>query len=86
MEAEMFENPHIIQIKASQRQKELLAELEMLRKIEYSSDIVLVENGRFGRMILAIADLLIAAGVFLKRKMAPVPEKIEDIVIDDVDP
>jgi hypothetical protein len=86
MEAEMFENPHIIHIKAGQRQKELLAELEMLRKMESSSDIVLVDNGRFGKMLLVIADLLIAAGVFLKRKCASVPEKVEDVVSDDAAP
>lgn len=86
MEAEMFEDPHMIHIKAEQKQKELLDELEMLRKIKSSSEVVPVENGWLGRMMLVIADLFIAFGVALRRRWMPVSERDSDIASDDAAP
>lgn len=75
----MFENPHIIYEIAKQRHEELLAEAEYIRKIKSSPNFVKKKNRHLGRVMLPIADLLIAIGVGLNRKFGPAPEALEDV-------
>lgn len=75
----MFEDPYIISIRAKQRQKELLAELEQIRKIKSSSKMIFKrKKRRFGIIMLPIADLLIAVGVAIKRRWGCAPEETEN--------
>jgi hypothetical protein len=78
MEAKMFENPHTTYMISKLKHEELLAEMEMRRKMESYSDIVPPGNRRFENLMQAIADLLIAIGVGLKRRFGPVPGGFED--------
>jgi hypothetical protein len=78
----MFENPDMILMIARQRQKELLAELEMLRKLESSSNFFPVRKRNFASMMTAVADLLIKVGCGLKRKFGNAPGMREDIAYD----
>jgi hypothetical protein len=78
----MFENPDMILAIARQRQKELVAELEMLRKLESSPNVFPVRNRRFASMMTAVADLLIKVGCGLKRRFGNAPGMSESIACD----
>lgn len=82
----MFENPHIIHEIARQKHKELLAEAEHIHRMKASSGIVMKKNRRLGKIILPIADLLIAIGVGLNRRFDAIPERPEDADGNDVAP
>lgn len=69
----MFEDPHMIYEIAKQKHQELLTEIEKIQKIKFSSNIAKRKNRRMGKMVLAIADLLIVIGVGLNRRFGPIP-------------
>jgi len=79
----MFQDPHMIYIVAKQKHEELLAELEKIQKIRSSSNIVLKENRRLGKIMLPIADMFIAMGIAMRRRWGGIPERIEDVVNDE---
>jgi hypothetical protein len=77
----MFYDPHMMMI-AKQKQEELLAEIEQIRKLKSLSNTAKEKNRRMGRIILPIADLFIAIGVGLKIRFASLPEGTEDLISD----
>lgn len=82
----MFEDPHIIYEIAKQKHEELLAEAQFIRKIKSSPNFVRKKKRGLGKIMLPIADLLIAAGVGLNRKFGPASEAMEDAGSDGAGP
>lgn len=68
MEAKMFEHQDIIQLLARERHQECLAEMESIRKIRDLKQTAPPGNRRLKKMMLTIADLLIAIGGGLKKR------------------
>lgn len=82
----MFKDPYIIYEIAKQKHKELLSEAQYIQEIKASSNVVMKKNRRLGKMILPIADLLIAIGVGLNRRFGAKPEGSEDTGSDNTAP
>lgn len=79
----MFEDPHMIYEIAKRKHKELLAEAGYLQKMKNSPNFVKRKNRRLGKLVLPLADLLIAMGVGLNRRFGSIPEGSEDGEGDD---
>lgn len=75
----MFEDPHMIYLIARQKHAELLAELENIQRVKASSKSMDKRKSRWiARIILPIAELLIAMGAGLKRRCGQRVEEAED--------
>jgi hypothetical protein len=81
MEAEMFENPHIIYIIAKMKHEELLAESRMNRLANAAKKINKKNKSYPCRFILFVADMLIKIGTRLKKRWSPEEEALDNTYI-----
>jgi len=71
MEVEMFENWYIAYLLALHRYEEMQAEGQNTQTPEPAPQKNKTDNRRFGKTMLFVADLLIKAGMSLKRRWSP---------------
>jgi hypothetical protein len=81
MEAEMFENPHIIYIISKMKHEELLAECQMIQLVNAARKTKKKNKSYSGRFLLFVADLLIKFGLSLKRRLAQEEETFNNIYV-----
>jgi hypothetical protein len=82
MEAEMFEHQDIILLLAKERHQDCLAEMERIRKIRMLKKTDPPGSLRFKKMMLRLADLLIAMGGSMKRRFGAGITGSEDGVVE----
>ena len=85
MEAEMFENPHIVLIITKQRHEELLAECQRIRMVKSALKRDKKNIGWFGGIVLFVADLLIKIGICLKRRWVLKGEECDNGLVISLD-